>query len=104
MAISTCAGECKLTFTSLGAFDKHQRMTPESVICLPPATVGLEQRDNGVWGFPKGSFTFGSPADVDKPDPKVYDCACGKQFRGTGKRGRPPTRCTDCGGKGIIDV
>lgn len=108
MARSTCAGDCGLTFAGLSDFDKHHKVTTlgkqMQVVCLDPADLGMVHRDNDVWGTPV-------PTGVDQPKhwkaaepsaPKVFDCAdCGLPFENTPGRGRPPKRCTDCGGKGI---
>ena len=54
MAACTCS-PCGRDFTGLSAFDKHQdvnysRRPP--VVCLDPATVGLELNAHGRWGSP----------------------------------------------------
>lgn len=100
MARSTCSS-CKTTFTGLTAFDKHQKSAPDGrgVICSAPEKVGLVCRD-GLWAFPADN---NSPSPwVAASEPKTYTCACGRQFRGTGRRGRPPKSCTACGGKGVL--
>jgi DNA-directed RNA polymerase subunit RPC12/RpoP len=104
MAKSWCAAECKEVFSSLGAFDKHQKVSEDGrdVFCLPPKSVGLEYR-NDAWSFPVNEQLQKLNKGVVTSAPKVYTCNCGKQFKNnkTG-RGRPPTRCTDCGGKGVL--
>jgi hypothetical protein len=44
-------GRCGLAFTSVDAFDKHQRLIDGAVICLSPETVGLVFK-NGWWSGP----------------------------------------------------
>ena len=72
MAESTCQG-CTLTFTSLTAFDAHQRTTdvPPNVVCLDPRTLkhplvarvrGRAGRRRTVWGLPGGRDYFGGDA------------------------------------------
>lgn len=41
---------CGKVFTSISAFDKHQRLARGAVVCLNPAYVGLERKPNGRWG------------------------------------------------------
>ena len=41
-------GGCHEDFSGIVAFDRHQQAGPP--ICRAPETVGLVQRDNGVWG------------------------------------------------------
>lgn len=41
---------CGKVFTSVTAFDKHQRLVRGAVVCLNPATVGLERKPSGRWG------------------------------------------------------
>lgn len=45
--VSHCAA-CHETFTSLTAFDRHQRHGH----CTPPASTGLVQHANGRWSLP----------------------------------------------------
>lgn len=37
-------------FTSVTAFDKHQRVGSWGVKCLDPAIVGLDRKPSGRWG------------------------------------------------------
>lgn len=108
MAKSQCAS-CSTVFTGLTAFDKHQVQKGQTVICQSPESIGLVSkqgkdisgRESVVWGFPqpdeKPKHFNTAPAQ-----PKTYTCACGRKFQGSGKRGRPPKSCTECGGKGKI--
>jgi hypothetical protein len=41
-------GGCGRVFTGLTAFDRHRR----NFRCVDPASVGLEQKPNGIWGWP----------------------------------------------------
>jgi hypothetical protein len=108
MAKGTCRGKladgsaCEQVFSGYSSFDLHQTVLKNkrgTVICHPPKSVGLVNKE-GIW-FGQADPRF-SDVVVDKPAPKVYTCKCGAQYRGTGKRGRPPAACTDCGGKGIL--
>lgn len=44
-----CRG-CGRVFTSVTAFDMHQRFTRQGLVCLDPATLKLERKPNGQWG------------------------------------------------------
>ena len=45
-------GRCGLAFSSVSAFDKHQRLTKDgSLVCRNPPTLGMVNRD-GFWGMP----------------------------------------------------
>jgi hypothetical protein len=99
MARSMCMG-CAETFSSASSFDKHQRGV-DPVVCLPPISVGLVERD-GVWSPADRDPRFSEatkPAAVEK---KTWTCAtCGGMMGKTPGRGRPPKTCQNCGGKGI---
>jgi hypothetical protein len=45
-----CRG-CGRVFTTVGAFDKHQRLADGGVTCLDPAAIGLERKPSGIWGY-----------------------------------------------------
>lgn len=104
MAKSTCAA-CNTVFSGLSGFDKHQTVDKNrpkwKVNCHPPEKVGLVSKD-GVWGFPAPDKTPSHYVQPVRTVPKVYDCSCGRKFRSTGRRGRPPRTCTECGGKGVL--
>lgn len=42
-----CSG-CHRTFTGVSAFDRHR----EDGACLDPASLGMVERDGGLWGAP----------------------------------------------------
>jgi hypothetical protein len=54
-------GACHVTYTSVGAFDRHRRAGE----CRPPAEAGLVQRGRAgytAWGLP-GDY----PAELHRP-------------------------------------
>lgn len=109
---------CKNDFTSVGAFDAHQRMTRDN--------EGVKCNVNVV--FPKGNAHAGKPvlqaagkrnggtlykfadhgqfawAKGDAPaKDETRDCRdCGKPMRKKPGRGRWPVRCTVHGGTGML--
>lgn len=104
-AVGQCTNKgCGRIFSSLSAFDKHQKMNYKdngrTVICTDPAKLGLVERD-GKWGWPQADKPIAYKA-VETVE-KVYQCrTCGGDFAGSGGRGRPPVTCDrpKCGGKG----
>ena len=100
MAKSACKA-CNETFTSLSAFDKHQTQRGDKVRCKDPAKIGLERRSNGLWGFPR---TQGQ-GEIPKAAQATWEASCARceaRFTKPPGRGRPPTKCQACGGKGIL--
>jgi hypothetical protein len=45
--------KCQLMFTSVSAFDAHQKMPEGEVICSYPADIGFEEKEPGLWGRPR---------------------------------------------------
>ena len=98
MPKSACAA-CNETFSSLAAFDRHQRQRGGVVHCSDPADVGLVHAGD-KWKMP-------GPKEPEKVhaggQPWRGECAkCGQPMGKKPGRGRPPKSCSDCGGKGIL--
>lgn len=60
-----CAA-CGEYFSSVHTFDRHQKLTGDryrpTLVCLPPASVGLVMSEDGWWTgapMPNGVFTLG---------------------------------------------
>jgi hypothetical protein len=51
LAACGCSG-CGRVFTGITAFDRHQRWAQGKLTCLDPATLGMERKRDGKWGYP----------------------------------------------------
>lgn len=91
---------CNTEFSALSAFDKHQYIDNDGKVqCKPPADCGLVQQRTGKWGQP-GPDRHWKETAMQGQDTLIRECTnCDGPFVRWG-RGRPPARCSDCGGSG----
>jgi hypothetical protein len=71
--LSSChCAACHRNFTSPTAFDRHQVIGGEAVVCYDPALRGLvivrHSRDLALWGWPGKPGRPGSVAGISAPN------------------------------------
>lgn len=52
-----CRG-CGRVFTCVTAFDAHQRLTRQGLVCLNPVEIGLHRKATGRWGWKSTDYSF----------------------------------------------